>query len=163
MPTDADVLKTLTVAFSGCPRPEHFTDHLHCAECAEYDTVLRARGIVTLQRNDLGTPVVDPLCFITGEGFVYYFPALARVALAEASPADEWCGAQLLGHLVGDGRGNSRVQVCTPAQRGAVLLFLQHLVETRGSISDLCSCTDDLLEATEIWSDAVSQAPSSVP
>src|SRR5262249_14424068 len=32
---DAAVLATVRAAFARCERPEHFTNHTHCEECAE--------------------------------------------------------------------------------------------------------------------------------
>jgi hypothetical protein len=62
---------------------------------------LRNRDRDTLAVADVGNPGWDPICFITGEGFNYYFPTLARLALAD--PADEhgWYFEQLLFHLNG--------------------------------------------------------------
>ena len=38
--SDDEVLNAIHLAFSGCPRPEHFTNYDHCDECAEYDARL---------------------------------------------------------------------------------------------------------------------------
>jgi hypothetical protein len=155
MQSDADILQTIKQAFAGCLRPEHFTDYKHCDECAEHDEVLRSRDVDTLQIEDVGNPGWDPICFTTSEGFTYYFPALARLALAEPDYAHGWYRTQLLFHLVGDGRKNRRFLACTPEQRRAAFQFLQHLVETRATLADEHCSTDDLFQALEIWSDKI--------
>lgn len=153
MASDTEILQTIKQAFKGCRRPEHFTNYTHCEECAEHDEVLRSREIDTLRIEDVGNIGWDPICFTSSEGFAYYFPALARLALAEPEHAHDWYGAQLLSHLLGDGRKNRRFMACTPEQRRAVVQFLQHLVETRAALVDSYRGTDDLFQTLEIWSD----------
>jgi hypothetical protein len=153
MPSDSDILQTIAQAFAECRRPEHFTDYTHCEECAEYDEVLRSRDVHTLQIEDVGNPGWDPIGFASPEGFVYYLPALTRLALAEPDYAHGWYGAQLLFHFLSDGRKNRRLLACTQEQRLAILQFLRYLVETRASLADNYCCTDDLFQALEIWSD----------
>lgn len=153
MQGDDAILQVIHEAFAGCRRPEHFTNYTHCEECAEHDAVLRSREISTLRIADVGNPGWDPICFTTDEGFAYYFPALARLALAEPDHEHGWYGSVLLFHLIGDGRQNRRFIACTPEQRSAIVHFLQHLIGTRGALADEHCCTDDLLEALQIWSD----------
>ena len=153
MPSDTDILQRVQQAFARCRRPEHFTNFRHCEECAEHDDLLRSRDIHTLRIEDIGNPGWDPICFISPEGFAYYLPALARLALAEPMRPYGWYGSQLLFHLCSDGRRNERLLACTPAQRRAVVEFLQHLVETRASLADSELSADDLFQAIEIWSD----------
>jgi len=153
MPTDADMLRIINKAFAGCRRPDHFTDYTHCAECAGHDGVLRSRDVHTLQIEDVGNPGWDPICFISSEGFTYYFPALARLTLAQPDYAHGWYGTQLLFHLVGDGNRNRRFLACTPEQRRAVVQFLQHLIETRAAVADNEGSTEELFQALEIWSE----------
>jgi uncharacterized protein DUF6714 len=153
--SDAQILQTVQQAFAECRRPEHFTDHTHCRECAEHDEVLRSRDVHTLCFEDVGNPGWDPICFISPEGFAYYLPALARLALAGPVEPYGWYGTQLLFHLCHDGRQNRRLLACTPEQRRAISNFLRHLVETRAAFADNSCCTDDLFQALEIWSDEI--------
>ncbi len=153
MTSDTDILRKVQQAFLGCRRPEHFTDHTHCEECAEYDELLRSRDIHSLRMEDVGIPAWDPICFATSEGFNYYFPALARLSLDEPDAVHGWYGTVLLFHLIGDGRRNRRFLACTHEQQRAVVHLLQHLVETRAAIANEHGSTDDLLQAHEIWSD----------
>lgn len=151
MPSDRDVLRIIDEAFSGEGRPEHFTDHTHCCECAEHDELLRARNRETLALEDVGNAAWDPICFVTAEGFRYYLPALVRLALspADARNAGPYL-SQLLFHLIGDGENNRRVGCCSPVQRRAIVEFLWHAASTRDCTSG--ACEDKLQRAIEIWS-----------
>ena len=90
MSSDAQVLETIQQAFASSPRPRHFTNYTHCSECAEHDEVLRSRDVQTLRIEDVGNPGWDPICFISPEGFAYYVPALARLALAQPVEPHGW-------------------------------------------------------------------------
>lgn len=146
MTSDAEILTGLRQAFAACPRPDHFTDQNHCDECSDHDQTLLARDLDTLSLADVGNPGWDPICFITDEGFRYYFPALARLALTETYVD------QLLFHLTYDGPRNRRVLACSPAQRRAVSALLRHILETRAQLVDEYHCGDELLQAIEYWS-----------
>ncbi|MTW23069.1 hypothetical protein [Allochromatium palmeri] len=100
------LLLRIDAAFGTVPRPEHFTNYLHCEECAEHDGLLRARDRQTLSLADVGNPGWDPLCFITPEGLAYYFPTLARLALAEPDTLYGWYADQFLFHLYWGYRDN---------------------------------------------------------
>lgn len=153
MPSDADILQTIKQAFAGCRRPDHFTNYPHCEECAEHDEVLRSRDVDTLQIEDVGNVGSDPICFASPEGFAYYLPALARLALDEPVEPHGWYGRHLLSNLVADGRKNRRLLACTPEQQLAIVQFLRHLIETRVTLADSYCSTDELFQAWEIWSD----------
>lgn len=90
--------------------------------------------------------------FTSSEGFAYYLPALARLAMTKPPLPFEWYGSQLITHLCSDGPNNNRVLACTPSQQTAVVLFLNHLAETRADWVDDSMCADKLLEAISIWS-----------
>ena len=158
MPSDASILQTVRQAFAKRRRPEHFTNYKHCEECAEHDEVLRSRDIYSLRIEDVGNPGWDPICFTSAEGFVYYLPALVRLALAEPVEPHGWYGDQLLVHLCSDGRGNKRVLACTVSERRAIVAFLQHLAETRSQLADCYHCSNGLFHAIEYWSDETDAA-----
>lgn len=150
--SDGEALKALGEAFRSRSRPEHFTNFGHCCECAEHDELLLARDLSTLRIEDVGNPGWDPVCFTSPEGFAYYLPALARLALDQPAPGFGWYGDQLIWHLVMDGPANVRVLACTPEQRKAVAAFLQHLIDTRAAQIDHDLLADDALRAFQIWS-----------
>ena len=150
--SDAEMLSRLEQAFRTRSRPEHFTNYLHCEECAEHDQLLISRDLESLRIEDVGNPGWDPICFISPEGFAYYLPALARLTLAEPTFGYPWYGDQFFWHLIMDGPANTRVLACTPEQRKAVAMFLQHLLETRAAQIDESLLGDDALRSFRIWS-----------
>jgi hypothetical protein len=152
MPDDADILRLVNEAFAGCARPAHFTDHTHCEECADHDELLRSRDRETLRLEDVGNPGWDPMCFVTDAGFGYYFPALARLALAAPEEELDWYPRQLLFHLTYDGQANRHRRSLTPDQRGAVAALLRHLSETRPRLVEANGCADELRLAIDLWS-----------
>jgi hypothetical protein len=38
------------------PKPEHFTNHCHCCECAEHDATLLACDVDSISLQQLGNP-----------------------------------------------------------------------------------------------------------
>lgn len=154
MATDSEILNLVRLAFADCPRPEHFTNYRHCDECYEHDELLRSRDLDSLRIEDVGNPGWDPICFITTEGFGYYFPALARLALETSF--EDWYVPQLLFHLTHDGPRNRRWEGCTNPQRAAIAGLLRHVIETRAEWADgHYQCADDLFRTLEIWEDSV--------
>jgi hypothetical protein len=152
---DQPVLDRIDRAFGGIYKPEHFTNHAHCDECAEHDNTLRSRTRETLRREDLGNPAWDPLTFSSEEGIAYVFPAIARYAvLPDAWPRHEWYGCQLLSHLSHDGDANRFLRWCSDRQREAVHALLEHLEATRMPDFDNAGCRDALMVALALWQPA---------
>ena len=149
--SDAEALSVVAAAFEECRRPEHFTDHTHCCECAEHDALLRSRNRDTLTVADVGNPGWDPICFVTNEGFAYYFPALARLALTEPTGRHAWYLEQLLFHLNDEDRPQKRRSACSPRQREAVVCFLQHVLEARQRLLHDYLCEAELLAKIGLW------------
>jgi hypothetical protein len=152
---DADVLENVEAAFAGQARPEHFTTYLHCEECAEHDEVLRSRTRESLTVANVGNPSWDPICFVTDEGFRYYFPALAKLALEPPTAGHGWYFEQLLFHLNDADTPQKRRPACSPKQGEAVARFLQHILDTRGPRVVEHMCEDELRAAISLWSEAV--------
>jgi len=153
MSTDADVLAEIDAAFGSASRPEHFTNYEHCCECAEHDELLRSRTRETLQIADVGNPGWDPICFTSPEGFAYYLPALARLALAPPSPDYGWYADQLLFHLYSGFKDNAYYRHCSAKERAAVAHLLEHLIETRAALIDEYVASDEFLRCHELWND----------
>jgi len=123
MAIDHEIIDAVRYAFAAEPRPEHFTDHTHCCECAEHDAVLASRDIDSLRVEDVNNAGWDPICFVTTEGFRYYLPALVRLAF-ESAPSEDWYLPQLLFHLTYDGPQNRRVMCCSAVQQRAIVVVL---------------------------------------
>lgn len=137
--------------FAKVPRPEHFTDHTHCCECAEHDEVLQKFTPETITREALGHAGWDPMTFATDAGFRYYLPALIRMTLTKED--DEYYIDQFLSQVIRDGPRNSRWVACTMEERNVVLKVLHALLEKRTEEVDNWLDADRLLQAIEIWSD----------
>jgi hypothetical protein len=76
-----DVLAGICRAFADVPRPERFTDGRLSSERAEHEETLRAHTPDTISLEDVGNAGWDPICFVTIDGFKYFMPGLARLAL----------------------------------------------------------------------------------
>jgi len=95
-------------------KPVHFTNHIHCEECAEHDETLRNANIETIGLVELGNPSWDPICFCSAVGKLYYTPAFIRLSL-ETVQGDFYFG-QYLFHLEIDGKQNDYFTSCTNEQ-----------------------------------------------
>jgi hypothetical protein len=154
MTTDQEIIDIVLRAFAFEPRPDHFTNYLHCSECAEHDDLLSSRDRRSLRLEDVNNPGWDPICFVTEQGFRYYLPSLARLALESSSTAD-WYLPQLLFHLVGDGPQNRRVSCCSTSQKQAIVDLLWYIVNTRSEQITAYQVDEQLQQAIEIWSDGI--------
>lgn len=141
--------------FGKVPKPEHFTNHTHCCECAEHDDTLNAFTPETITREALGHAGWDPMTFATDTGFRYYLPALIRMALVGED--DEYYIDQFLSQVIRDGPRNSRWAACTVEERAVVLKALHALLEERTEEVDNWLDADRLMQAIEIWSGDVKQ------
>lgn len=132
-------------------KPEHFTNHTHCCECAEHDEVLQKYTAETITREALGHAGWDPMTFATDTAFRYYLPALIRMALTKEG--DDYYIDQFLSQIIRDGPRNSRWVACTPEERAVVRKTLHTLLEERTEELDNWLDADRLMEAIDIWSD----------
>lgn len=143
-----NLLEEAIELFGNTPRPEHFTDYRHCCECAEHDETLRRESIETLSYESV-RPGWDPFCFISPEGFQYYFPALVRLALE--GTGENYFIDSLVFHLELDGKGNARFRKFTSGQRAYVVRLLHYFVETRAVEIEENFDSDALFRTIEIW------------
>ena len=155
---DLEALKKINDAFGATPRPEHFTNYRHCPECAEHDELLRSRNLKTLSLADVGNPGWDPICFVTNEGFKYWMPALAKLALEPETEQYDWYLPQLLFHLNDRGkpnnyRGKSKRYLAdaSPQQYNAVTQFLIYIEDTRPELVDKYGVKEELKDTIDLW------------
>ena len=139
-----ELLGQIREAFVGTPRPEHFTHYQHCAECFEHDAVLRTHTPNSIGFTELGNPGWDPMCFVRTDGYLYYLPALARLALGTG---EECYLDQFRFHL-----NVERVLAMTLEQRRAVLHLLEHLREQRRDEIEVDCDLGDLNESIQMLS-----------
>jgi hypothetical protein len=79
----AELLHVVDQHFARYERPNEYIDATHCCECAEHYEELRDVTVGQLTKEHVGDGAWDPTCFLTTEGFRYYFPALVRIASAD--------------------------------------------------------------------------------
>lgn len=143
------IIDEANAVFAKVERPQHFTDHTHCCECAEHDDTLQQYTPDTITREALGHAGWDPVTFSNDEGFRYYLPALIRWALTGTGD-DEYI-EQFLSQVIRDGPENSRWEACTPEERAVVLKALHALLDERTEDVDNWLDADRLMQAIEIW------------
>ena len=152
---DAALLARIDAAFGEVARPHHFTDFAHCAECAAHDERLQACPGRALELEDVAYAAWDPFCVALPASFTYFFPALARLALATPDIEHDWYGSQLLFHLAQARHGNGFHAACTPAQRATVAALLGHLLESRAALIDADRARQQFLDSHRYWSEAL--------
>jgi hypothetical protein len=134
MKNDTEALALIKKFFGSIEKPAHFTDYQCCEECFEHDQLLISRNNDTLKIEDVGNIVWQPITYCSGEGFAYYMPALARLALSEPTYEYGWYGETLEIHLSFFDGKNRLYEYCNEEQRKAISKFMTYLVETRGDL-----------------------------
>ena len=151
--TAEEVIDLGRAIFGPIERPEHFTNHKHCCECAEHDAELLGYTPDSIPRKALGTMGWDPITFTSDHGFRYYLPGLIRIVLSETG--DNSYLEQFLWHTLGDAVHYDRYPACSQQEREVVWQALNCLLETRAKDIEDELLTDDLLCALEKWSAGV--------
>jgi len=131
-------------------RPEHFTNHEHCEECAEHDQTLLSSDFDTIGLDVLGNPGWEPICFTSAEGKKYFLPAFVRLSLETVD--DEFYFDQFLFHLEGNGADNDFYLSCSTEQREFVASFISYMIENYSEQIESNFSTDEALKSYEIWS-----------
>lgn len=152
MASGAEILDVVRTAFA-VPRPEDFTDHLGCCECAEHDATLQSHDFESISRKEIGSQAWDPITMFRNEAFQYWMPALARLTLGPDDDYFGWYGDSLLSQLECDGPRNRRWEACTAEQRRAVAALMEHVFATQ-SHRIYESDFDRFARVVAIWSDA---------
>ena len=143
------LLDVVDEAFAEADRPEHFTDHTHCEECAEHDETLRSFDRDSIGLEQLGNPGWDPMCFVNPEGFLYYLPAMVRLALS--SRGQEGYLDQFLFHLTYEGEKSRFFGHFSGPQRRAVLEVLRWIGENMTGLVREWSLEGEMDEALALW------------
>jgi hypothetical protein len=131
MKSDGTALSSIDQAFGGVPRPEHFHADLSDPEASEHDELLRSRDRDSLALSDVDNAGWDPICDAKPDAIAYFFPKLARFALATPPSPYDWYAYQLIFHLSYGAERNVFLMYCNRQQRKAVAGLLAHVLETR--------------------------------
>ena len=151
--TNEEVLQIVQEAFA-MPRPERFTDHPGCRECAEHEETLQAHTLESLSCRAVNQPAWAPITMCQPEAFAYWMPALARICLEGEDPECGWYGELLFtSDLRRDGPGNERWAHCTPSQRAAIARFVEHVIDTQAGLLASYNLEHEALDVLAIWSD----------
>ena len=145
-----EILDVVDQAFGASPRPEHFTDFLHCDECAEHDELLRSRDRDTLTFDDVGNPGWDPLTASSPAGIAYVMPTLVRMAVTDQDRFGMlWFAGHLMTHFWHGGRYNKYLAAFDRSQRATVVALAEFLINERSQESG--SYAEDLLQVHDYW------------
>lgn len=151
-----EILSIIDNAYRDVPRPEHFTNYKHCEECAEHDNLLRSRDRATLTVRDLGSAGWNPIAFLTGEGFVYYFPALAKLALS--SGGETFLSSFVPFHLYEalsvqeNGRPHRWLPALSKEQCNAILSFVRFVADQKRNVMEPWAVApEELYQVVKFW------------
>jgi hypothetical protein len=124
----SELIDLVTDAFKNAPRPEHFTDYLHCEECAAHDPLFRSRDQQSLTLEDIEFCGYFPVTQLTPEGFRYYLPSLIQLALRKEG---DWFLHELATFQLATCSEllPSRLKILSPHAEAAVLQFLLYVKE----------------------------------
>jgi len=100
----------------------------HCCECAEHEETLREHDQDSIGIEQLGNAGWDPICFISPEGYKYYFPALVRLALNDSDNMSYI--EQFLFSLAYDGPNNERFKSFSEEQKQFVRKLLLEIIDS---------------------------------
>ena len=119
--TKTEAINAVNEAFSNIKRPSVFVrDTCCCDECKEHNETLSAYTPDTISIEQLGNPGWDPICFSNNQAFLYYLPAMIRLAFDKDYYVD-----QLISHLDSEGR----LDALNESQKAAIYYSLQTLME----------------------------------
>ncbi len=147
-----EIVASLYRAFAECPRPEHFTNHVHCEECEEHDDSMRSAATLgELELRHLGHAGWSPLSFLTPEALSHCLPRLIELAFSEIDrDGSAEFYSNLLFQLV-PMPAYDRFGEYSVVQRKAVLEALEYSsLHYRDKIASY-ACEDDLDEAIRYW------------
>jgi hypothetical protein len=138
-------------AFGTFTRPEHFTDHTHCPECAEHDQTMRSRPLSGIGVVQLGNPGWSPVPFLTEQAYGYVMPRMIELAVSSSveRPAESFVFAYLL--ALTPAPEHRRLDYFTREQTAAVLQSLHHMRDQMMPVIEQQCCESDLAEAIEKW------------
>ena len=149
--TDADILALVDAAFMGVAKPAQFHDPARGEQSAEHDRTLRLRDRATLDIEDVGNICRQPISGCVPQGIAYYFPALARLALAPPTHQHGWYGDTLEIHLSTKGPANPFFAYCNAQQRQAVAALLGHLNVTRANLRMRMTDDEQMRSTQALW------------
>lgn len=140
-------------AFSGFVRPEHFTNHMHCEECAEHDETMRSRSLAEIGTQQIGNPGWSPIPFLTERAYGYVMPRLLELALSSGADGDADRDPFIFPYLLAltPSPEHRRLDHFTTEQRSVVLESLYYIRDRMRALVERECCESDLSEAIALW------------
>lgn len=145
----SEVWEGIESAFSKCQKPHFFTDVSHCSECAEHNKALSNSNRDTIGLKELGNPCWDPICFVKPKGFLYYFPAMVRLAFDDST--DNEYLDQLLFHCSYEGSSSITYSHFSNEQVKATADLMRFLTRNWKEKLDNLLLTKESEKALKIW------------
>lgn len=92
-----EAIQKVRETFRDARRPEglFIAGTCRCEECEEHNRTLSSHDVHSITMEELGNPGWDPICFASDAAFLYYLPAMFRLAFED----DGYYIYQLLFHL----------------------------------------------------------------
>ncbi len=118
----AEAVQCVREAFRAVPRPDglFIRGTCRCCECEEHNATLASHDVDSISLKELGNAGWDPMCFASDAAFLYYLPAMFRLAFEDRYYVD-----QLLFHL----NLADRVALVNREQAAAMLMALRAWAE----------------------------------
>ncbi len=154
-----EIIELVRNAFRNAACPDHFTDYAHCYECADHGRVLRSHDLDTLTMEDIGNPCWDPVCYLTPQAFLYYFPAFVRLTLEDKE--NSWL-PQYLFHLSFVDERFDRFGSMDDAQMGVILLSLYDIRDEHEQMSAFYMEEGELARVITKWEAVIAARKQSV-
>jgi len=112
----ASAFASIDGAFASIERPEKFTDHPYCEECADADDYFRQFTPVSIS-DVVDPPETLPLSFLTDQAFSYLLPGILRWL---PRTGRQYCVGDVLFHV------ENRLHAFSAEQRAALrdLLYI---------------------------------------
>lgn len=114
-------------------------------ECFDHNKTMLNNNRENISFEILGNYVLDTICFLTEQGFKYYFPAMVRLALL--GEGEKCYLNQFLFHL----STNPNCMSFTKDESDFVCTVLEYILYNRIAAIEEQKDTDLLLKTIEIW------------
>ena len=144
-----ELIEQVREAFPDVECPPHFTDFRHCEECAEHDQTLQSFDPDSIGLDQLGNPGWDPMCFVSPDAFLYYFPALVRLTIHD--DGDDSYLDQFLFHVTYEGEKSRFFKHFNKKQREVTLVTLHYIKENMTQRVEAWMLKDELQGAIALW------------
>lgn len=130
-------MNNIAAAFGGIPRPERFIrGTCNCDECLEHEATMQALDKTDFPLETWGNPGWDPICFASGEAYIYMMPGLVKLLLTHM---DAYIN-QFLFHL----ENSDRIRLFTAPQKQSMSALMDYLLIQETDVLKQNASIDDV-------------------